>query len=112
MKPKFLLTILTFSTLFLGASIATASSLKPEHNITKLSHNISKLVGLDPNDRPIVATAIERAIASKKTATTDKEKVKNLPHPKSELMGKVSVPKESQKPMQTPRKKDSKNIDR
>jgi hypothetical protein len=105
MNPKFLLTILTFSTLFLGASIATASSITPGHNIPKLSQNISKLVDLNPNDRQIVAMAIDRAIASKKTATTDKEKVKNLPHPEPALMGKVAVPKEIQKPTQTPRKK-------
>jgi hypothetical protein len=112
MKPKFLLTILTFNALFLGTSIATASSIAPEHNIPKLSHSISKLVGLEATDSPIVAMAIDRAIASKKTATTDKEKVKNLPHLEPALMGKVAVPKESQKPARTPRKKDNKNIDR
>jgi hypothetical protein len=112
MNPKFLLTILTFSTLFLGRSIATASSIAPGHNIPKLSHNISTLIGLDAKAHPIIAMAIDRAVASKKTATTDKEKVKNIPHPEPALMGKVSVPKESQKPIQAPRKKGSKNIDR
>jgi hypothetical protein len=112
MKPNFLLTIIAINTLFLGTSIATASSIKPEHNIAKLSQSISKLVGLDRNAPPLVALAIDRAMTSKKNAATDKEKVKNLPHPTRELMGKVAVPKEIQKPTKTPIEKDKKNTDR
>jgi hypothetical protein len=113
MKPKFLLTIVAINTLFLGASIATASNIKPEYNITKLSQNISKLVGFNSQDRPLVATAIERAVTAKQIALSeDKKKEKNLPHPEPEIMGKVAVPKEIQQPPQTPRKKANKKIDR
>jgi hypothetical protein len=113
MKPKFLLTIVAINTLFLSASIATASSIKPEHNIPKLSQNIYKLVGLNSKDRPLVAVAIDRAITSKKIAAREhKKKEVNLPKPTPAIMGKVSVPTASQKPAQTPRKKADRNIDR
>jgi hypothetical protein len=113
MKPKFLLTIVAFNTLFVGASIATASSIKPEHNIPKLSQNIYKLIGLDSKDRPLVAVAIDRAMTAKKIAASeDKQKEINLPKPKPEIMGKVAVPKASQQPARTPRKKADRNIDR
>ncbi len=94
MKPKFLLTIVILNTLFLGISIATASTIKPEHNITKLSQSISKLVGLNPISHPVVAAAIDRAITTKQIAVNkDKNKGTNPPQPKSEIMGKVAVPK-------------------
>jgi hypothetical protein len=106
MKPKFILTIVALNTLFVSASIATASIVKPEHNIPKLSQNIYKLVGLDSKDRPLVAVAIDRAITAKKIAASeDKKKEVNLPKPEPEIMGKVAVPKESQQPARTPRKK-------
>jgi hypothetical protein len=113
MKPKFLLTIVALNTLFLSASIVTASSIKPEYNISKLNQNISKLVGLDSKDRPLVTVAVDRAMTAKKNAASeDKKKGVNLPQPAPEIMGKVAVPKEIQKPPQTPRKKADKNIDR
>jgi hypothetical protein len=112
MKPKFLLTIIALNTPFLGASLATASSIKPEHNIPKLSQSISKLVGLNSKDLPLLTTAIDRAMNAKKIASEDKKKGVNLPKPELEIMGKVAVTKETQKPDRTPRKKANKNIDR
>jgi hypothetical protein len=113
MQPKFLLTIVALNTLFMGASIATASNVKPEHNIPKLSQSISKLVGLDSKDRHLVTTAIDRVMTAKKVAVSeDKKKRANLPNPQPEIMGKIAVPQESQKPARMPIRKTNKTIDR
>jgi hypothetical protein len=94
MKPKFLLTILTLNTLFLGG-------INPEYNIAKLSQTLSKLVGLDGTDPNLVKSAIDRALKAK-------EKAINLdPH----TAGAVSAQPEGQKPTRTPIKKDNENID-
>jgi hypothetical protein len=77
MKPNFLLTIVALNTLFLGLSIATASSVKAEDSVPKFSRTISKLVGLDLKYHSLVTSAIDRAIANRKNiAGVKKEEIK------------------------------------
>jgi hypothetical protein len=81
MKPKFILTIVTLNTLFLGLSIATAPGVRAADNLPKLSKTISKLVNLDSKYYPLVTSAIDcrrqtkgqRAIASKRIVVAERE---------------------------------------
>jgi hypothetical protein len=82
MKPKFLLTIVALNTLFLAGSIATAISVQAEDSLPKLSQTISKLVGLDSKYYPLVTSAVDRAVASKRAINSaQKKEIKppNLP---------------------------------
>jgi hypothetical protein len=73
MKPKFVLTIIAFNTLFLIGSIATASSVNAEDNVPQFSQIISKLVSLDLKYHSLVTSAIDRAIVNKKNIAGAKE---------------------------------------
>jgi hypothetical protein len=71
MKTKFLLTLLAFSGLFLGANSVSARTISPteaSHNIASLSRTISESIGFNSDTHSLVEFAINRALAVKKIA--------------------------------------------
>jgi hypothetical protein len=112
MKPNFLLTIVTLNTLFLGISIATAPNVKAGDNLPKLSQTISKLVGLDSKYYPLVTSAIERAIASKRIVIAEREKKEIKPPLTVHVTAGAIAPAPKEKPQadRQPSEKDTKTI--
>jgi hypothetical protein len=91
MNPKFILTIVTFSTLSLVGSIAVVSSVKAENNVPQFSQTISKLVDLDLKYHALVTSAIGRAIANRKIISS-KNKGVDMPN-RTLTLGNIAAPK-------------------
>jgi hypothetical protein len=81
MKTKFLLTLLAFSGLFLGANSVSARTISPtetSHNIANLSRTISESIGFNSDTHSLVEFAINRALAVKKIAADTGTVIDNM----------------------------------
>jgi hypothetical protein len=118
MKPKFILTIVTLNTLFLGISIATAPGVRAADNLPKLSKTISKLVNLDSKYYPLVTSAIDcrrqtkgqRAIASKRIVVAERENKEIKPPLPVHIRGRAPQTKKQPQADRQPSEKDNKTI--